>query len=129
LWHFHGGLKLDSRTARPAAEPIGTVPLPPRLILPLSQHVGQPAEPVVTVGARVLKGQPIARPSGYIGAKVHASSSGTVVGIDDHPVPHPSGLTAPCVVIEPDGRDEPWVGYEPLTAFGELGASALRARV
>ncbi|HUG98377.1 MAG TPA: electron transport complex subunit RsxC [Gammaproteobacteria bacterium] len=129
LWRFHGGLKLDSRTTRPAAEPIGTVPLPSRLVLPLVQHVGQPAEPVVAAGARVLKGQPIARPSGYIGAKVHASSSGTVVGIEDHPVPHPSGLSAPCIVIETDGRDEPWAGYEPLTAFGELGANALRARV
>ena len=129
LWRFHGGLKLDPRTARPAAESIGSVPLPPRLVLPLSQHVGQPAEPVVTVGERVLKGQPIARPRGYIGAKVHASSSGTVVEIADHPVPHPSGLSAPCVVIETDGLDEAWQGYDPCPAYAELHANELRARV
>ena len=129
LWRFNGGLKLDARTAPAAAQPIATVPVPARLILPLSQHVGQPADPVVAVGERVLKGQPIARPSGYIAAKVHASSSGTVVEICDHPVPHPSGLSAPCVVIETDGRDEPWDGYEPLPAFGELSATDLRARV
>ena len=129
LWRFHGGLKLDARTARPAAESIGAVPVPPRLVLPLSQHVGQPAEPVVAVGERVLRGQPIARPRGYVGAKVHASSSGTVVEIADHPVPHPSGLSAPCIVIETDGLDEPWTGYEPSPAYTELHANELRARV
>lgn len=129
LWHFQGGLKLDARTARPAAESISVVPVPPRLVLPLSQHVGQPAESAVTVGKRVLRGQPIARPSGYIGAKVHASSSGTVVEIGDYPVPHPSGLAAPCIVIETDGLDEPWQGYEPLPDYDTLHANDLRARV
>ena len=129
LWHFHGGLKLDARTARAAAEPLATVPVPPRLILPLTQHVGQPAEAIVAVGERVLKGQPIARPSGYIAAKVHATSSGTIVAITDHPVPHPSGLSAPCIVIETDGQDERWDGYEPLPHYGELSANELRARV
>ncbi len=129
LWHFHGGLKLDPRTARPASVPLGQVPVPARLVLPLSQHVGQPAEPVVTIGERVLKGQPVARPSGYIAAKVHASSSGTVVEIGDHPVPHPSGLSAPCIVIETDGLDEAWEGYEPLAEFAQLNSNELRARV
>lgn len=129
LWRFHGGLKLDPRTTRAAAEPIVTVPVPPRLVLPLSQHVGQPAEPTVAVGERVLRGQPIARPSGYVGAKVHASSSGVVTAIADQPVPHPSGLSAPCIVIDTDGMDEAWEGYEPLDSFAELGAAELRARV
>jgi Na+-translocating ferredoxin:NAD+ oxidoreductase subunit C len=129
LWRFHGGIKLDSRTARPASEPIRTLGVPPRLILPLSQHVGQPAEAIVEVGERVLRGQPIARPSGYIGAKVHASSSGVVADIGDYAVPHPSGLEAPCIVIETDGRDEAWDGYEALPDYGVLNPAELRARV
>lgn len=129
LWRFHGGLKLDPRSAAPASVPLGRVPVPARLVLPLSQHVGQPAEPVVAVGERVLKGQPVARPSGYIAAKVHASSSGTVVAIEDHAVPHPSGLSATCIVIETDGRDEAWQGYKPLTGYAELNSNDLRARV
>lgn len=129
LWRFHGGLKLDARTARATGDPIGMVPVPPRLVLPLSQHVGQPAEPIVVPGERVLCGQPIARPSGYVGAKVHASSSGTVVEIENHPVPHPSGLAAPCIVIETDGLDERWTGYEPLSDYAALTGPELRARV
>ncbi|MGD9388273.1 MAG: electron transport complex subunit RsxC [Gammaproteobacteria bacterium] len=129
LWHFHGGLKLDARAAAAVAAPIGTVPLPAQLVLPLSQHVGQPAEPIVSPGDRVLRGQPIARPNGYVGAKVHASSSGTVVEIAEHPVPHPSGLSADCIVIETDGRDERWGGYEPLSDYTALNGPDLRARV
>jgi len=129
LWHFHGGLKLDSRTARPASEPLLEIPVPPRLVLPRSQHVGQQAEAVVSPGERVLRGQPIARPSGYVAAKVHASSSGTVVAVEDHPVPHPSGLAAPCIIIETDGLDEPWKGYEALEDFNALDGMELRARV
>jgi Na+-translocating ferredoxin:NAD+ oxidoreductase subunit C len=129
LWRFNGGIRLDGRTDRPAAAAIRVVPVPPRLVLPLSQHVGQPAEPIVGAGERVLKGQPIARPSGYIGAKVHASSSGRIVAIENHPVPHPSGLSALCMILETDGLDETWTGYEPLPAFDTLSPAQLRARV
>jgi electron transport complex protein RnfC len=129
LWRFHGGLKLDARTERSTGRPITVLDPPGRLILPLSQHIGEPAEPVVAVGDRVLRGEPIARPSGMVGAKVHASSSGTVVEIGPHPVPHPSGLAAPCIVIETDGEDRAWEGYEPMTNYETLNAAALRARV
>ncbi len=47
----------------------------------------------------------IGEPEGTVSAAVHASSSGTVIAIEERPVPHPSGLTAPCVVIETDGED------------------------
>ncbi|MEJ2515522.1 MAG: electron transport complex subunit RsxC [Gammaproteobacteria bacterium] len=129
LWKFHGGLKLDSRTSRATTEPIAVAPVPSRLVLPLSQHIGQPAEPVVAVGDRVLRGQPVARPRGYVGAKVHASSSGQVVEIGLHPVPHPSGLSAPCIVIETDGADQRWDGYEPMPNYASMSAPDLRARV
>ena len=97
---FHGGLHLDDHKAESTGEPIGSVPLARRLILPLQQHIGAAAEPLVAVGETVLKGQPIARPEGYISAGLHAPSSGRVLAIEDHPVAHPSGLSAPCILIE-----------------------------
>jgi electron transport complex protein RnfC len=44
-------------------------------------------------------------------------------------VPHPSGLSAPCVIIDTDGEDRPWEGYDPLTNYRTLNGPALRARV
>ena len=80
-------------------------------------------------GDRVLRGQPVARATGYVGSPVHAASSGTVIEVGPRPVPHPSGLEADCVVIETDGADEPYPDYDPLINYRTLNAPALRARV
>lgn len=100
-----GGLHLPDNKAMSQQGGIHDGPLPKRLVIPLQQHIGAPAKPVVKVGDKVLKGQVLARPEGYVSAPVHASSSGTVVAIEALPVPHPSGMNAPCVVIETDGKD------------------------
>ncbi len=50
--------------------------------LPLLQNVGAAAQPVVTPGARVEKGDLIAEiPEGKLGANLHASISGTVTAV------------------------------------------------
>jgi electron transport complex protein RnfC len=67
--------------------------------------VGGPAQPIVSVGDQVLKGQVIAKSDRELGAPVHASSSGTVVAIDTWPVSRQRGEKAPCIVIECDGKD------------------------
>jgi len=103
--------------------------VPGLLVHPLSQHVGTPAEAIVTPGEHVLRGQPVARATGYVGSPVHAASSGTVIDIGPRPVPHPSGLSADCVTIRTDGRDEPFRGYDALSNYETLNAPALRARV
>ena len=105
LYDFHGGIHPPENKRQSLGEPIRPAGIPPELVLPLNQHAGAPAIPVVEVGNRVLKGQLLAAPGGVISAAVHASSSGTVSAIEERPVPHPSGLGAPCVVIETDGED------------------------
>ena len=93
---------------RPAADaPLRELPLPKRLYIPLQQHVGQPARPIVLVGQMVLKGQLVAEAQGNISAPVHASASGRVVSIGEVTAPHPSGLPQVAIGIEPDGRDTP----------------------
>ncbi len=101
-----GGLRLDANKAQSLQQPLRAAGVPERLYIPLSQHIGDAAEPLVEVGDQVLKGQLIARSPGYISAPVHASSSGEVVAIGDYPVPHPSGMQAACIVIATDGRDQ-----------------------
>ena len=99
--------------------------IPTRLILPLHQHIGEPARAIVDAGDKVLKGQRIARADGYISAAIHAPTSGTVIEIADHPIPHPSGMSAPCIVIESDGEDT-WGTLNPVPDWKKLDASALR---
>jgi Na+-translocating ferredoxin:NAD+ oxidoreductase RnfC subunit len=64
----HQGCGLDETDYRPA-----------RVSIPLLQHIGAPAEPMVTVGAQVATGDLIAQiPEGKLGANVHASIGGQV---------------------------------------------------
>jgi H+/Na+-translocating ferredoxin:NAD+ oxidoreductase subunit C len=98
---------------RPVADlPVERLPLPERLFLPLQQHVGAPARPLVQIGDKVLKGQLLAEASANISAPVHASTSGRIVDITTYPAPHPSGLEQPVIVLEPDGEDR-WIATTP----------------
>ncbi|MFP4494836.1 MAG: electron transport complex subunit RsxC [Halochromatium sp.] len=123
LWQFHGGVHLPDEKTLSNRGPVADAPLPSQLVLPLQQHLGAPARCRVAVGDRVLKGQLIGEPQGYISAPVHASSSGTVVAIEPRPIPHPSGLSSPCVVIETDG-EERWCDLPPplASAAAEIDA-------
>ncbi len=89
-----------------AATEIAVLPLPARLTLPLAQHIGAPARPVVQAGQRVLRGELLAAAQGKVSAPVHAPTSGTVLGIVEATIPHPSGLAGPAILLEPDGADE-----------------------
>lgn len=56
---------------------------PQRVELPLSQHIGSPAQPIVSVGDRVNCGQCIAEiPEGKLGARIHASIDGVVKSVN-----------------------------------------------
>jgi len=128
LHHFHGGVHMPGHKEASTRLPVAAAGVPERIVIALQQHIGAPAEPVVKVGDRVLKGQIVGRASGYVSAPVHASSSGTVTAIEPLPVPHPSGLTIPCVVIETDGEDR-WVDLQPLEEYAEAEPDLLRARI
>ncbi len=112
LWTFPGGLHLPDEKALSNQAPLASAPLPRQLIIPLRQHIGAPAKPVVAVGDRVLKGQLIGEAQGRLSATIHASSSGTVIAIEERPVPHASGMSAPCILIETDGEDA-WAELPP----------------
>jgi len=105
IFNFHGGLLLDEHKSTSTSRPIETAPIPPLLILPLVQHIGDAAKPCVKIGDKVLKNQCIANADSRVSARIHASSSGTVVAIEKHAIPHPSNLDIECIVIETDGRD------------------------
>ncbi|MHB0981949.1 MAG: electron transport complex subunit RsxC [Thiobacillus sp.] len=127
LFKFKGGVHPPGHKAESNARPLHAAPLPGKLVIPLRQHIGNPAKPVVEVGDRVLKGQMIGAADGYISAAVHASSSGIVTAIGPAAVPHISGLPDLCITIETDGRDE-WVAHAPLD-YQAMAAADLRMKL
>ena len=55
-----------------------------KVFIPLQQHLGQPALPVVKAGDKVNKGDLIGEiPEGALGARIHASIDGTVASVGD----------------------------------------------
>ena len=87
-----------------AGEKIKEAKLPQQVIIPLHQHTGAPAEPIVDRKDEVKAGQKIGEAKGFISANIHASISGVVKDITLHYTP--AGLKVKCVVIEGNGKDE-----------------------
>lgn len=128
LFDFHGGIHPPENKHQSTGRPIRPGPMPRQLVLPLAMHAGAPARPAVQQGERVLKGQRIADASGAVSLPIHAPTSGVVVAIGPRPVQHPSGLDAPCIVIEPDGADE-WIARHPVPDWAERSPSQLLTRI
>lgn len=129
LGKLHGGLRLQAHKDESTAEPIRRVPVPAQLVLPITQHSGDPAQPIVDIGERVLKGQLIAQPEGRLGAPVHASSSGRILAIETWPVHRRYGENAPCIVIECDGEDRAIEYPAQVTRYEDLTCDVLLARI
>ena len=124
IWSFHGGIHPPENKHQSLQRPLQPAALPPQLILPLQQHIGTPATPLVEVGDKVLKGQPIAEPSGHVSVYLHAPTSGTVSAISSYPVAHPSGMEGLCVVIDSDGEDR-WIETQGHSDFKALERAEL----
>lgn len=126
---IRGGVHAEEHKADTSCKPIAVdFPLPKKLYIPLQQHVGKAAEPVVRVGDHVLKGQLLAHSQGMISAPVHASSSGVIVDINDYPAPHPSALPIRTVVLETDGEDQ-WIEYSSIDDPFQLTPEEISLRV
>lgn len=124
FWDIPGGVHPPQNKSQSVRDPIIKASLPEQLIFPLSQHIGAPAKPIVAIGDRVLKGQMIAEAKGFVSVPIHASSSGEVTDIGLHPIAHSSGMSAPCIVIACDGKDE-WIERREISDFQQLEKSEL----
>ncbi len=108
---FGGGVHPNDGKTFTASKPIEVLPLPEKVYIPLRQHIGAEASPIVKVNDLVKKGQLIAEVKGFVSANVHASISGKVVSIGEFA--HPGSGRATCIEIENDGNDE-WAEGLPL---------------
>ncbi|MEH6909783.1 MAG: electron transport complex subunit RsxC [Oceanicoccus sp.] len=124
VWDIHGGIHPQENKNQSNQRPIESAGIPDRLVFPLSQHIGVPAVAIVSVGQHVLKGEMIAGAKGMMSVPVHASTSGEIVAIQDHPVPHPSTMSAPCVILKPDGKDQ-WIEHQGVENYLKLEKNEL----
>ncbi len=124
---FHGGAHPPEEKHWSEHKPIEELPHPEEVIIPLQQHIGAPAEPIVQKGDTVKTGQQIGKATKFVSLPVHASISGTVKAIE--PRPHPLGTNLLSVVIENDGQDT-WVdNVTPLTDYMKLSPEEMKKRI
>ena len=82
------------------------LPIPDKVVIPMSMHIGAPCEAVVKKGDTVKVGQIIGNTEAFVSAPIHASVSGTVIGIED--ILTSRGTKTNAVVIEADKKQELW---------------------
>lgn len=129
LFRIRGGIHPEYRKELTADKAIVQMPPPDLLYLPLQQHIGAPAEPLVQIGDRVMKGQMVARAQGEVSAPIHAPTSGRVVDVANLTAPHPSGLPQRTIVIAPDGKDA-WADLpEPIADPFAASSKDIQQRV
>ena len=135
IWDFDGGIHPPEMKTQSNGTPLRQVPLAPRFIIPLKQHIGAEGELCVNVGDRVLRGQPLTRGRGRM-LPVHAPTSGKVIAITPHSTAHPSALAELSVMIDADGEDrwierDGWADYqrrsreELITRIHQFGVAGL----
>ena len=100
---FYGGIHPESFKNLTSDGALKRVHIPKKVVLPLSQHTGGPAEPIIKIGDNVTVGQLIAKATGFVSSPIHATISGKVTRIHHSPTPtSPRGLS---ITIESQGDE------------------------
>ncbi|MBU2898665.1 electron transport complex subunit RsxC [Vibrio hepatarius] len=116
LWDFPGGIHPPENKAQSTKQSITSASIPHEIILPVKQHIGKPGRVIVSLGDKVLKGQPLTKYDTSFMLPVHAPTSGTISAVEPRTIAHPSGLSEMCIVIEPDGEDR-WIERDTKINF------------
>ena len=123
VFDFLGGVHPPHYKSTTEANPIEYMPPPKTLVVPLQQHIGAPCKAIVKAKERVLMGQLIGEPGGFVSSPVHSPVSGTVKKVEMRP--HCSGGEVMSIVIESDGLDEAIEGRK-IDNFTALNADEIR---
>ncbi len=105
-----GGVRVPHRKNTAACE-TAAMPVPEKVILAMTQHLGAPCEPTVQVGDAVAVGQVIGDTDAPLSAPIHASVSGTVSAITTLLLP--GGRSTAAVVIDADGEQRVHESVQP----------------
>lgn len=98
-----GGVHPRDNKQYSAHQPITECPLPQKAIIPLVQHIGAPAQPVVEKGQKVKVGELIAKAGGFVSANIHSPFSGTITKIDS--TLDAWGMRMPAIFMDVEGDE------------------------
>ena len=112
---YYGGVHPSEKKELCENEPLLRFPESDIMVIPLSQHSGAPAKPVVQVGDYVKVGQVIGEPAAFISAYIHSSVSGKVLAIEERV--HPATRGGLSVVIK---NDKKYTVDESVKPHGDL---------
>lgn len=98
-----GGVHPHDNKVYSAHQSISECPLPQKAIIPLVQHIGAPAQPVVEKGQKVKVGELLAKAGGFVSANVHAPFSGTITKIDV--TTDAWGMRMPAIFMDVEGDE------------------------
>lgn len=123
---FKGGIHPPDKKELAKDRPISEAKSPQRVVIPLSQHLGAPCKPIVTIGQEVKKGEMIGEPGGFVSAPVHSSVSGKVIAIAEFP--NAMGRMVNSIVIENNGKEE-WAALKDNPDYMKLSPDELKDKV
>jgi len=112
-----------------AQKAIEVLALPKSVFIPVSQHIGAPAEAIVQKGDKVKVGQLIAKSSGFVSANIHSSVSGTVKKIEDGPDTSGYNKTGIYIDVEDDIWEEAIDRSPELITEFNMDSTVLLARI
>ncbi|MBN2401059.1 MAG: electron transport complex subunit RsxC [Spirochaetes bacterium] len=121
---FKGGIHPSPNKKLTSEKGFSNLSIPHIVNIPLKQHSGNPAIPVVKAGDSVYESQLIGKADGLISANIHSSVPGKVMEIAD------SGF----IVIETDGRFPssgktqnkiPWQDFNKETLISRISAAGI----
>ena len=98
-----GGVHPHDNKQYSAHQPITECPLPQKAIIPLVQHIGAPAQPVVEKGQKVKVGELLAKAGGFVSANIHSPFSGTITKIDS--TLDAWGMRMPAIFMDVEGDE------------------------
>lgn len=123
---FKGGIHPPDKKTLAANSSVVESRPPKLVVIPLSQHIGAPCKPIVSIGQEVKKGEMIGEPAGFVSSPVHASVSGKVVAIGEFP--NAMGRMVNSVVIENNGKEE-WTSLKDNPDYMSLSPEELKEKV
>jgi len=106
---FRHGIHPHDYKDSTASLPIRRLPFAPKLYISLNQNIGSPSEAIVVPGQEVVRGQPIAKASGFLSVPLHAPATGKIEDI--RLMPSAKGPKVKTIVLNVYQADSQEIAY------------------